>query len=256
MKVFPVLQYTDFGVCDKNIPMHSHNFMEWVMVKQGIFTARFIGFKTLYGEPGDIFVIPAKTVHDQAPVPDGANVFVLVSGIDSPHPLLIKTGKDPLLKTWFDQLPGFFQDNSSLEEKSLFIQTIWIRMKHFCRDISSKDAIHPVLQKAVNLIHTRLNDLPAVNEIARLAGISPSHLNLLFRKNFGTGVSEYVISMRLEKAKLLLQNPYLNIAETAVMCGFNDPNYFSRLFRKKTGKTPGEYRNMHQSDPGIQSSSH
>ena len=113
-----------------------------------------------------------------------------------------------------------------------------------------------MLQKAVNLIHTRLNDLPAVNEIARLAGISPSHLNLLFRKNFGTGVSEYVISMRLEKAKLLLQNPYLNIAETAVMCGFNDPNYFSRLFRKKTGKTPGEYRNMYQSDPGIQSSSH
>ena len=55
--------------------------------------------------------------------------------------------------------------------------------------------------------------------------------------------SQYIRSYRLAQAKILLQNPALNISEIAYEVGFNDPNYFTRTFTKEFGRSPNAYRN-------------
>ena len=55
---------------------------------------------------------------------------------------------------------------------------------------------------------------------------------------------EYLINVRVEKAKEYLGNPQMNIREVGTLVGYINPNYFSRIFKKKTGFTPIEYRNQ------------
>jgi AraC-like DNA-binding protein len=55
-------------------------------------------------------------------------------------------------------------------------------------------------------------------------------------------LTDYINSKRLQRAAVLLQSTGANIEEIADQCGFLDPNYFARLFKRKYGKTPGEYR--------------
>ena len=65
----------------------------------------------------------------------------------------------------------------------------------------------------------------------------------LFKSSVGLTPMAYVKKLRLEKAAELLASTDMNITETAEKCGFDDPNYFARLFKKSFGKTPREFKN-------------
>jgi len=68
------------------------------------------------------------------------------------------------------------------------------------------------------------------------------HVCRLFHKNFGLTPVEYLNAQRLERAKSLLCNPRLTVAEVAYQSGFHDPGYFTKKFRQQTGITPVHYR--------------
>ena len=74
--------------------------------------------------------------------------------------------------------------------------------------------------------------------------MSPVSFVRHFRAATGLTPQEYLIKLRLEEAAILLQNPDLSIAEAALQSGFNDSNYFSRLFRKKNNISPRSYRKL------------
>jgi AraC-like DNA-binding protein len=80
-----------------------------------------------------------------------------------------------------------------------------------------------------------------VAEIARLAGWSPSHLRARWRAAFATSPIDEVIAARIERAGWLLAEG-TGVAETARRCGFADPRYFARIFRRRTGTVPGRVR--------------
>jgi len=69
-----------------------------------------------------------------------------------------------------------------------------------------------------------------------------SRLNAIFVQNFGIGPMKYFQQMRLNYAIKLMQAPYLTSQEIATVCGYDDANYFSRLFKKKYNQTPSDYR--------------
>lgn len=71
---------------------------------------------------------------------------------------------------------------------------------------------------------------------------SVSYISAIFKKNMGTTFVKQLTSMRMEKAKQLLQNPSLKIIDVAEQVGYQDPYYFSHCFRKYTGMSPKEYR--------------
>ena len=78
--------------------------------------------------------------------------------------------------------------------------------------------------------------------VAANCNITVNYLNRLFRGTFGVTTKEFIISRRLEYAETLLSSSGLPIKETALKCGFNDHNYFIRLFKAKKGITPGKLR--------------
>lgn len=81
-----------------------------------------------------------------------------------------------------------------------------------------------------------------VAETAAECGVTANHLTRLFHHSFGMPVSDYIQIKRLRQSRKLLRESTLTIREIAYGSGFDDPNYFSRFFRRKTGMTPAEFR--------------
>jgi AraC-like DNA-binding protein len=79
--------------------------------------------------------------------------------------------------------------------------------------------------------------------IANHFNISANHLSRLFRQQGHMTLSDYIIWVRLDRAKFMLKKYPFKLNEIATRCGFQDVNYFFRVFKNKTGKTPTEYRN-------------
>lgn len=80
------------------------------------------------------------------------------------------------------------------------------------------------------------------NTVAARFNISPNHLSRLFRQEGHMRFADYISWVRLERAKFMLKRYNFRLEEVAQRCGYHDPNYFCRVFKRKTGKTPTEYR--------------
>lgn len=86
----------------------------------------------------------------------------------------------------------------------------------------------------------------SLNAAAGHVFISPTYLSILFKKKLGITFIDYLINLRLEKARELLRDTALRTYEIAAKTGYGDPQYFSVCFKKYTGLTPTEYRAQHR----------
>lgn len=93
-------------------------------------------------------------------------------------------------------------------------------------------------------IHLKDKGLPSVKFLADNVHLSPSYLSDLLRKETGKNTQEHIHFYLIEQAKNLLLNSEKNMNEIAFGLGFEYPQYFNKLFKKKTGKTPMEYRKL------------
>ena len=89
--------------------------------------------------------------------------------------------------------------------------------------------------------HCREAEL-SVTDIAADMHFSAAHLNVLFRKETGVTVKQYISDYRLNLSKKLLCNPHIKVSEIAERCGYSNANYFSKVFRASVNMTPVEYR--------------
>jgi len=80
------------------------------------------------------------------------------------------------------------------------------------------------------------------SEVAQLCDMSPSRFCRQFKATLGVTFVEYLTNYRMDQAKCLLSNPTMPVADVAAAVGFNDPSYFTRVFRKQQGVSPSEYR--------------
>ena len=86
--------------------------------------------------------------------------------------------------------------------------------------------------------------LPTVQHFAEALHVSPAHLGDVLRTHTGQNAQQYLHHALLEKARHLLLGTSLSVRETAFQLGFENPSYFSRLFKHKTGFTPAEFRQL------------
>ena len=93
-----------------------------------------------------------------------------------------------------------------------------------------------------NTIETNFAEKLNFRLLALRAGVSPEHLNRVYRKKTGKTISEALKERRLEAAETLLRNSGMKITEIALRSGFHDPSYFSREFQKKYRIAPGLFR--------------
>lgn len=82
-----------------------------------------------------------------------------------------------------------------------------------------------------------------LNLIADNMNYSPSYLTKIFCQAYDCTPTKYLINLRMHQAqKLLLHEPSLSVRQIGEMCGYHDQGYFSRIFKKHTGKSPLEFR--------------
>lgn len=93
-----------------------------------------------------------------------------------------------------------------------------------------------LVKKALTLINDNLHDASFnVQKLKELLFVSKIKCYRAFKEVLQQSPSDVIIKLRLQKAEYLLQNQSLNISEISTECGFNDPKYFSRLFKKNFG---------------------
>ena len=95
------------------------------------------------------------------------------------------------------------------------------------------------LKEALSKIKQEFN----LNLIADNMNYSPSYLTKIFCQVYGCTPSKYLITLRMSHAqRLLVHEPGLSVKQIGEMCGYHDQGYFSRIFKKHTGKSPLEFR--------------
>ncbi|MFD0693111.1 response regulator [Paenibacillus sp. GCM10027628] len=97
---------------------------------------------------------------------------------------------------------------------------------------------------AVKLIVERVEEKLSVSDVAREVGLSRSHLSSLFKKTLGEGFVAYTYRTKLKAAQQLLTTTDMTIQDIADKLGMIDAKYFSKWFKRCTGKTPSEFRNV------------
>lgn len=113
------------------------------------------------------------------------------------------------------------------------------------RSPSHRDVFHRVeciLIEHIKNESKRNNDLPTVRSLAEQVNLSPGYLSDLLKKETGLSAQDHIHRMIIEEAKDQLKQTERSVSEVAFSLGFEYPQYFSRLFKLKTGLSPAEYR--------------
>ncbi|WP_206810070.1 PocR ligand-binding domain-containing protein [Paradesulfitobacterium ferrireducens] len=98
------------------------------------------------------------------------------------------------------------------------------------------------IQKAADYIQRNYNKKITIDEIAQVVYLSPCYLSRIFKQSLGCTLMEYLTQIRIERAKIMLRNPKYNIMQVAEESGFEDPGYFTRVFKKIEGITPSRFK--------------
>lgn len=95
-------------------------------------------------------------------------------------------------------------------------------------------------------IEARLETLLRLGEAATLVGISSSHFSRAFKRTYGQPFSRYVRTLRLERARGLLNDTDRSISDIALACGMSDQPHLTRLFHRRYGAPPHAWRRAHR----------
>lgn len=124
--------------------------------------------------------------------------------------------------------------------------------EEYCQLVRENSAreYSPLVQRAVLYVDVNMDQNLSLKALAAAQNVNASYLSARFRKETGQTLTEYVNQKRMQYAGRLLTNTRLQIQTIAQHCGMTDVNYFSKLFKKYMGKTPGEYRKEERGYPG------
>ena len=232
-----------------NVTPHAHDGSELVLVTEGHcnHVLEDEHKTTLTGKAGTLFIMPAKVTQRQETFEFTRTTYVTFRASEhlfSDRPRAIHFDPKEKAMRWLEDLCDAFLDprmgSSAVLGGLLWALLEWLNDLEQSR--RERAELHPGLQAALNVLESNLSEPVSWSDLSKKAHVSPSHLNALFRKNFGGGPLKYRQRLQLEQAKRLLQSPYMRIYEVAEACGFEDANYFVRLFKKRFGISPNQWR--------------
>lgn len=107
---------------------------------------------------------------------------------------------------------------------------------------SEKETYSPLVQDGLSYLEQNFDRNISLEEICTALGVSRNYFSFLFKKETGENIWSYLTEIRLNKAKELLKNTEDKTYSIAYQVGYDNPSYFSKLFKKSTGMTPNEFR--------------
>jgi AraC-like DNA-binding protein len=142
----------------------------------------------------------------------------------------------------YNQLPFYSKEK---EKHLLGLLSILVKYIVSHRMITVKGDF--LLQKIITFIQENLNKSISLKDVAMFAGRSESTISHLFQKKLNTSFKQTVINMKLDRAdEYLRSNPHTKIRDVSERVGYDDPLYFSRLYKKNRKLTPRQYQQKFQ----------
>ena len=124
--------------------------------------------------------------------------------------------------------------------RSLGYRFLFLLAQH--RPPRSVNARAAYVSEAISFLNRTFSRSVTIGEVAAFVGIDRRYLAEVFRDATGRTPQEYLLKLRIAKARQLLTETGLSVAAVAQSVGYDDPLYFSRLYRRKTGRAPSEER--------------
>ncbi|MCH7408243.1 substrate-binding domain-containing protein [Belliella sp. DSM 111904] len=163
----------------------------------------------------------------------------------------VKLGVDDFMSKPFsitfliERINNIFKNRSKIEER--FLHSLAIS-----EDKSIESSTKKVNKKFINEFRTAVeenmsNPEIGVNDICRQLGLSRGQLYRKVKAELGYSVNDYIVKVRLQKAKFLLGDGNLSISEIGFQTGFKTAAYFSTVFKNSYGMTPSEFREKRKS---------
>jgi AraC family transcriptional regulator len=97
-------------------------------------------------------------------------------------------------------------------------------------------------KRVLDFVAERFGGPIAIEDMARVAGLSPAHFSRLFKEVLGDSPYQFVMDYRVEQAKKMLGDRGRPLIDVALACGFADQAHFTRIFKRLTGTTPKAFR--------------
>ncbi|MGG4103953.1 response regulator [Paenibacillus lautus] len=147
----------------------------------------------------------------------------------------------------FPQIGEVGKLRSVEEVKQLVLQGFHTLREEAMRHPVPESTLHErIVLQAVQYIKAHFTEPISLQEVADEVAVSRNYFSELFKRITGHNFIDYVIDLRLKRAKELLSTTSLRVYEVADRSGFNDVKYFSKLFKKMVGMTPAEYQGLHR----------
>lgn len=139
--------------------------------------------------------------------------------------------------------------NPASDRKALTSETDSItgNMLSFLR----QDRKNRVIQQAIEYIENNFAADISLDRVATAAGLSRFHFSRVFKRTTGSTYQSYLNRVRIEQAKMLLQNDALSVTDAGYAVGYSDLTHFERIFKKLTGVSPSRWRRNSERKPEL-----
>lgn len=163
---------------------------------------------------------------------DDKRVFYCGSGLDYQN----------LFRTMINELQ-MCKDNYA-EMLEMYLRQIFIMLKRYFSNSLKTDNTHVVeeIDKATIYFNEHYSEDICIDEYAQNINVSVSWFIRHFKQCTGSTPMQYILSKRIYNAEILLHDSSYNVTEIAQIVGYDNPLYFSRIFKKVKGLSPSEYR--------------
>lgn len=144
---------------------------------------------------------------------------------------------------FFMNYTGYFRQFMELTGSELieFAYQIFTYITSYVKPQSTIDYSNQIVKVTRDYLEHHYTEDISLEDVAEQVNISPQYFSKLIKKNTGFNFIDWLSMLRVKKAKELLTNSNLTVKEVCFMVGYKDPNYFSRIFKKRIGITPSEY---------------
>lgn len=153
-----------------------------------------------------------------------------------------------IISKFIDSLEFYFQNpvlvnNDLLELKIKELILLLVQSKNVTSILELiTDLYSNKTSQLKKIIKLHLYSNLSVTELSKLSHLSLSSFKREFKKEFNDSPLNYIVTKKIEKAQELLRITEMSISEIAFETGFNDPHYFTRIFKKRIGTSPSNYR--------------
>lgn len=247
-----LIQLAGISWCDGSYCMRrnnsSTNVFEYVVSGRGHYR---LGDQHFYPEAGDVYIVPHYSEHEYRSSASDPWVKLWFNVCGPLIPALLDacrlTGlyhlKNCPVRQEFEQGLALLQDHPEQVQK-LGPQVMLQVIMAIAETRSASPPGHsPESERLRQLLEQYLyTEVPSLQKICRAAGCSLPHAIRIFKKDFGLPPHQYLLERKIEIAGILLKESAKSIKQIAAEIGFPDEYYFSRLFKKRTGVSPSDYR--------------